>query len=65
MESVIRQLDTEQTYSVRRTANNLLQKAQPPKPNITKVMKQALKSLKEDHTIMVLPADKGHASVVL
>ena len=28
-------------------------------------MKQALKSLKEDDTIMVLPADKGRASVVL
>ena len=48
VESVIRPLDTEQTSSVRRTANNLLQKAQPPKPNITKGMKQALKGLKED-----------------
>ena len=28
-------------------------------------MKQALKSLKEDDTIMVLPADKDRASVVL
>ena len=28
-------------------------------------MKQALKSLKEDDTIMVLQADKGRASVVL
>ena len=33
--------------------------------NVTKDMKQTLKSLKEDDTMMVLPADKNQASVVL
>ena len=66
VESAIRPLDTEQADSVRRIVNNLLQKVKPPKPNITKDMKQALKNLKEDNTIiMVLAADKGRASVVL
>jgi len=51
VESAIRPLDTEQADSVRRTVNNLLQKAKSPKPNITKDMKQALKNLKEDNTI--------------
>ena len=39
----------------------------PPveEPNITKEMRDALKSLKEDESTMVLPADKGRASVVL
>ena len=45
--------------------NNILQQAEPPKPNITKEMQEALKNLKEDDSIMILPADKGRASVVL
>ena len=59
VESAIRPLDTEQANSVRRTVNNLLQKAQPPKTNVTKDKKQALK---EDNTILLLTADKGRAS---
>jgi len=34
-------------------------------PNITKEQQEALKSLKEDNSIMALLADKGHASVIL
>ena len=45
--------------------NNVLQKAVPHKPNITTEMRNALKSLKQDHSIMILPAEKGCASVVL
>ncbi|KAL9972374.1 hypothetical protein ACROYT_G018660 [Oculina patagonica] len=42
-----------------------LQEAEPPEPNITKEMGDALKSRKEDESIMVLPADKERASVVM
>ena len=59
VESAIRPLDTEQANPVRRTVNNLLQKAQPPKTNVTDDKKQALK---EDNTILFLPADKGRTS---
>ena len=45
--------------------NGILQQAEPPEPNITKEMRDTLKSLKEDESIMVLPADKGRASVVM
>ena len=65
VETTIRPLDTEQADTVRRTVNNVLQKAVPPKPNITTEMRNALKSLKQDHSIMILPADKGCAIVVL
>ena len=39
----------------------------PPveEPNIAKEVRDALKSLKEDESIMVLPADKGRANVVM
>ena len=43
---------------------SILQQAEPPEPNITKDMREALKSLKEDEFIMVFPADKGRANVV-
>ncbi|KAL9989418.1 hypothetical protein ACROYT_G003965 [Oculina patagonica] len=65
VESAIRQLNAEQADTVRRTVNSILQQAEPPEPNITEEMRDALKSLKEDESIMVLPADKGRASVVI
>ena len=43
----------------------ILQQAEPPEPNITKDMRDALKSLREDGSIMVLPADKGRVDVVM
>ena len=65
VEAAVRQLDAEQADTVRRAVNGILQQAEPPEPNITKEMRDALKSLKEDESIMVLPADKGRASVVM
>ena len=38
---------------------------QPLKPNISKTERQALKSLQDDDSIIILPADKGNATVVM
>ena len=65
VETAVRQLDAEQADAVRRTVNVILQQAEPPEPNTTKEMRDALKNLKEDESIMVLPAEKGRASVVM
>ena len=65
VEAAVRQLDAEQADTVRRAVNGILQQAEPPEPNITKEMRDALKRLKEDESIMVLLADKGRASVVM
>ena len=65
VEVAVRQLDAEQADTVRRAVNGILQQAEPPEPNITKEMRDALKSLKEDESIMVLRAEKGRASVVM
>ena len=65
VETAIRPLDAEQADTVRRTVNNVLQKAVLPKPNITTEMRNALKSLKQNNSIMIPPADKGCAIVVL
>ena len=61
VEAAVRQLDAEQADTDRRAVNGILQQAEPPEPNITKEMHDALKSLKEEESIMVLPADKGRA----
>ena len=65
VEAAVRQLDAEQADTVRRAVNGILQQAEPPEPNITKEMRDALKNLKEDESIMVLPTNKGRASVVM
>ena len=59
IESAVRPLDAERADTVRRSVNTILQQAQLPTPSITKEQQEALKSLKEDNSIMVLPADKG------
>ena len=65
VESAVRPLDAKRADTVRRADNTILQQAKPTKPNITREQQDALKSLKEDNSIMVLPPDKGRASVVL
>ena len=64
VEAAVRQLDAEQADTVRRAVNSILQQADLPEPNITKI-RDALKNLKEDESIIVLPMDKGRASVVV
>lgn len=64
VELAIRPLNAEQADTVRKSVNSVLQRAKPPKPNITKEMRNALKNFKEDNSIMILPGDKGCASVI-
>ena len=42
-----------------------LEKSKPPKPNISKTEIQVLKSLQNDDSIIILPADKGNVTVVM
>ena len=65
VEAAVRLLDAEQADTVGRAVNGILQQAEPPEANITKEMRDTLKSLKEDASIMVLPVHKGRASVVM
>ena len=65
VEADVRQLDTGQADTVKRAVNGILRQAEPLEPNITKEMRDALKSLKEDESIMIFPADEGRATVVM
>ena len=42
-----------------------LEKSKSPKPNISKTERQALKLLQDDNSIIILPTDKGNATVVM
>jgi hypothetical protein len=51
--------------SLRSEVVKAIKNAKPPKSNITKSEKLAIKSLGEDKSILILPADKGCATVIL
>ena len=65
MEAALKRLDLESADLVLREVNSTLWKARPPTSNITWEQHTTLWSLREDRSIMILPADKGRASVVL
>ena len=50
---------------IRQDCAMVLRKAKPPKSNISKLEFEALKSLNNNHNIVVLKADKGGATVIL
>jgi len=65
VETAVKKLDTVSADAARRDVDSILQKARPPKHNISKEMNTALKSLKADDSITILPADKGRSTVIL
>ena len=56
---------TEQSTALRSDVVEILKKAKPPPSNISKAERLTIKSLREDKSIMILPADKGRATVVM
>ena len=55
----------EDGQSLREGVKKCLEEAKPPKPNLTHEEREAIKELKKDNTIVILPADKGNATVVM
>ena len=64
-EATARQLDAESAKTLRVRVSDALRTARPPQSNLDKGMKKALKDLKKDEEIVILPADKGNATVVM
>ena len=65
VETVVKNLPIAEADNIRAKTSLVLQKASPPKDNLSKKQRQALHSLKEDKEITILPADKGRATVIL
>ncbi|XP_025993485.1 uncharacterized protein LOC113004435 [Solenopsis invicta] len=70
-EEIISQIETaifhllpEASNDIRQRAVNILRKAKPPSQNISRKERLALRNLKQNNNILILPADKGNATVV-
>ena len=64
-ESTARQLDPEKAKQLRVGVSQALSRARPPKSNLDKGLHRAARDLREDTSIVILPADKGNATVVM
>ena len=58
-------LELEEAGLLRNQVVGILQNSKPPKPNMTKDEIKALNSLKNNKHIVILPADKGKAVVIM
>ncbi|XP_019643892.1 PREDICTED: uncharacterized protein LOC109484960 [Branchiostoma belcheri] len=64
-ESACLHLSPSSAEQLRSEVAGILRTAKPPKPNITKQEREALKELKKEKDLLILPADKGKAAVVM
>ena len=65
VECTANELPKERTLEFRAEVKKCLQNARKPRPNLGKKQREALKKLREDDSIVILPADKGNPTVVL
>ena len=64
-EATCKQLKSDDTNRLRTEVSSALSKAKPPKRNIEKRLQRAITNLEKDDNIVILPADKGNATVVM
>ncbi|XP_071452179.1 uncharacterized protein [Hetaerina americana] len=65
IEQAVRKLPGEAAEEVRNEVTMVLKRALPPKSNTFKEEREALQALRRKTDIMVLPADKGNATVIM
>ena len=64
-EQACRYLPIDKADQLRAQVAGVMKSAKLPKPNITKKERQALIELRKEKSIMILPADKGKATVIM
>jgi len=65
VESGIRSLPIPTVEHITAETSRILQRAKPPKSNLTFGERTALKAPNQDREILILPADKGNATVII
>jgi hypothetical protein len=65
VEKAIRALPEETAEEIRQETVRILKGSRKPKDNLTSAERRALRALKTNAALTVLPADKGNAVVVL
>ena len=64
-EKACRKLSNNEATVLRSEMAGMLRNAKPPKTNITKDERKAIQELKKEESVLILPADKGKATVVI
>ena len=64
-ETTASQLDSETAQLLRHRVSSILSTAKTPRSNLSRELQKAVKNLREDRNIVILPADKGNATVIL
>ncbi|KAM3823585.1 uncharacterized protein M6D78_018813 [Vipera latastei] len=65
VESSLTKINPDDANKIRLEVTNILCTSKPPKSNLPKEEQTALLNLKNDTSIIILPADKGNATVVM
>ena len=65
IEDAVQDLEKEEADTIRAKVSLTLQNSKPPKDNLSKDERKALKELQSDTSIVILPADKGRSTVIL
>ena len=65
IEDAVKDLEKEEADTIRAKISLTLQNSKPPKDNLSKDERKALKKLQSDTSIVILPADKGRSTVIL
>ena len=64
-EATARQLNEESAQHLRSKVSAILRTAKPPKSNLSPGLQSAMRKLQRDKDIVIIPADKGNATVVM
>ena len=64
-EDAVKDLEKEEADTIRAKVSLTLQNSKPPKDNLSKDERKALKELQSDTSIVILPADKGKSTIIL
>ena len=65
IEDAVKGLGKDEADTIRAKVSLTLQNSKPPKDNLSKDERKALKELQSDTSIVILPADKGRSTVIL
>ena len=65
IESTISHLNPEDAELIRQDTSRILRNSKPPPSNLSYQERQALKDLRNNENLIILPADKGNATVIL
>ena len=65
IEDAVKDFEKEEADTIRAKISLTLQNSKPPKDNLSKDERKALKKLQSDTSIVILPADKGRSTIIL